>query len=328
MPKLYKHLHGPNGLAESDAAWAHLLVPDRTGFRGLTSSSVVVATCDRRCFTPDGYRNAVEADDDAAGGAQYELMDGDVVCFESALTDTTGVHAAVMIDDFGGALPPNTLYRLKRVVPAGEWSVDGVVLEEKKGEKKGKSPLKSKRKDANVVVERESLVYPKQRLLVVSTSLASISPPCPPLTAPPHSRSAVPLSIFPWPLSSPGERHLPAAARCGGRPLARAGGQAVRPRSHAAIRLARGIRQRPRRYARAAHPLARPGNRWNLPRHPMRPSMASLPALPAQSICPSIPFHAFHGLLWPSRGLPVASRATPPRPPPLFARSRRSLRAT
>lgn len=123
---LYKHLHGPYGLIESDAAWANLLVPDRTGFRGLTSSALVVATCDPRCFTSAGFRNGTTDDD---GAAQYVLMDSDVVCIEARRPDSTASHAPVMIREEAGALPPNTLFRLKRVVPAGQWSVRGVQID-------------------------------------------------------------------------------------------------------------------------------------------------------------------------------------------------------
>ena len=123
---VYKHLHGPNGLIEADAAWARLLEPDGTGFRGLTSSALVVATRDRRCFTPDGFRNGTVGDD---GAPRYDLMaSSDVVCIEASPADATAFHAAVMINELFGALPPNTLFRLKRIVPPGAWEVDGVVV--------------------------------------------------------------------------------------------------------------------------------------------------------------------------------------------------------
>ena len=83
-----------NGLAESDVACAGLLQPDRTGFRGLTSSALVVATRDPRSFTAAGFRNGTTGDD---GAVTYELMPGDIVCIESAPSDETSVHAAVGI---------------------------------------------------------------------------------------------------------------------------------------------------------------------------------------------------------------------------------------
>ena len=43
LPAVLETLEESGLLVESDGAWANLLVPDRTGFRGLTSSSLVVA---------------------------------------------------------------------------------------------------------------------------------------------------------------------------------------------------------------------------------------------------------------------------------------------
>lgn len=122
MRRLYKHLTGPNSLSAADPAWAGLVEPDRTGFRGLTSSALVVASSNRNCFVEDGFRNATDEG--------FELIDSDVVCFESGADgeeDDQMMHEPVLIDDQNGALPPNTLFRLKRVMEAGEWEVDGVV---------------------------------------------------------------------------------------------------------------------------------------------------------------------------------------------------------
>ena len=63
-----------------------------------------------------------------------------MVCFEPAKDDDNGVHSPIMIDPYNGCFPPNTLYRLKRVIAAGEWEAAGTG------------------------------VYPRQRLLVVTAT--------------------------------------------------------------------------------------------------------------------------------------------------------------
>ena len=125
--RLYKHLTGPNSLTEADAAWGGLKVPDRTGFRGLTSTALCVATDDPRSFTSHGFRNKVAKDD--GDGASYDLVAtdmADVVCFEGGCNEEEMMHSCVMIDEHHGALPANTLFRLKRVEEAGTWAVAGM----------------------------------------------------------------------------------------------------------------------------------------------------------------------------------------------------------
>ena len=45
-----------------------------------------------------------------------------MVCFESSEEDEGGMHAAAAISKGKGAFPPNTLFRLKEVKEAGEWT--------------------------------------------------------------------------------------------------------------------------------------------------------------------------------------------------------------
>ena len=125
--RYYKHLEGVNSLSSADRAWADLVEPDRTGFRGLSSSSLVIASRNPLCFTEDGYRNATDEGmvlmrDATTGRAS------DVVCFEGGAgeDDDLMMHEPVRIDELNAALPPNTLFRLKRIHEPGTWEVDGV----------------------------------------------------------------------------------------------------------------------------------------------------------------------------------------------------------
>ena len=134
---LYANLTGEHGLETLDPTWKQILQPDHTGFRGCCCTAVVRCTCGPAQFNDDGFliiRN------DQAGKDVYESVDGDVVCFELLATDDLGFHMPVMTNDFTGAFPPNTLYRLKAIVPAGEWECPA------------------------------PFVYPKQRLLIVTAT--------------------------------------------------------------------------------------------------------------------------------------------------------------
>ena len=118
-PPLYCHLHGGQAsLTSDDLGWAALEQPDRTGFRGLTCSALVLGTCFPNQFTETGYRLG-----SAQGGAfkWSSPYDSDVVCFESAAEDTHGVHAADIVSEDQGAFPPNTLFRLKSIDEKGSW---------------------------------------------------------------------------------------------------------------------------------------------------------------------------------------------------------------
>jgi hypothetical protein len=53
-------------------------------------------------------------------------MDSDIVAFESLSDDSDGSHCAILLDNNErGAFPPNTLFRLKEVIPKGEWLAPG-----------------------------------------------------------------------------------------------------------------------------------------------------------------------------------------------------------
>ena len=55
-----------------------------------------------------------------------QMMDSDVIGFESAPDDEQGSHAAIVLDtEEKGSFPPNCLFRLREVVPAGQWEAPG-----------------------------------------------------------------------------------------------------------------------------------------------------------------------------------------------------------
>jgi len=59
-PLLYKNLSGSKGAAtegliSNDPAWAHIERPDRTGFCGITSSSLTMGTSDPKSFSAEGF---------------------------------------------------------------------------------------------------------------------------------------------------------------------------------------------------------------------------------------------------------------------------------
>ena len=63
----------------------------------------------------------------------YDPVDSDVVGFESAADDENGCHSAIILeDDEHGAFPPNTLFRLKRVIEAGFWEAPGGIFPEQR----------------------------------------------------------------------------------------------------------------------------------------------------------------------------------------------------
>ena len=100
-------------------------MPDRTGFRGLTSTALCIATDEPRAFTTLGFRNATSVDCEGI----YQLNEGgDIVCFEGAENEEELMHQCVMIDEHNGALPANTLFRLKRVEEPGTWEVEGMSM--------------------------------------------------------------------------------------------------------------------------------------------------------------------------------------------------------
>ena len=132
VPLFYWHLEGIFSLTENDAAWLELEVPDRSGFCGLTCSTLVRGTREASCFDADGMLVKVQypADDDDASEplVQLEQVDSDVVCFVSS-PSTWQFHHAIIVDesDERGAFPPNTLFRLTSVDEPGEWVAPGGV---------------------------------------------------------------------------------------------------------------------------------------------------------------------------------------------------------
>ena len=128
-PMLYCHLQGPAGLAEDDDGWLQLLKPDSTGFQGLTSRGLVTGTDIAENFTTDGFairlRDGIRIFYDTKDPSPYTPMDSPVVGFESVPETVcddgrVSVHEAVMTAKNSGTFPPNTLFRLKRVVPKEE----------------------------------------------------------------------------------------------------------------------------------------------------------------------------------------------------------------
>ena len=128
---------GPGSLLKNEPSWGHLQSPDRTGFCGITAAAPTVCNAAKECMSPEGFCMRLTHAD---GRVEYKLVDSDIVGFESAPDDEHGYHTAVMLEDTDrGVFPPNTLFRLKRVVEAGFWEGPGGV-------------------------------YPKQRLLIVTAT--------------------------------------------------------------------------------------------------------------------------------------------------------------
>ena len=120
--RLYWYRKGFDSLADRDPRWADASVErgDATGFRGLSGSSLVTGTCSasRDVFGEGGFVVRSKGSD---GGYVYTMQESDVVCFETADDDEFGCHSPVMTSKESGVFPPNCLFRLKQVVPAGGW---------------------------------------------------------------------------------------------------------------------------------------------------------------------------------------------------------------
>jgi hypothetical protein len=133
---MYRHLNGRFSLSQYDDKWRSLETADHTGFRGLVSLGGVVGDCDPQNFSEKGYMRRYQD----KSGVSYVLEDSDVVGFESRPSDDIGVHTMVSTYTLlSGTFPPNTLLRLRKIVPAGQWEAPGGI-------------------------------YPKQRLLVVTAT--------------------------------------------------------------------------------------------------------------------------------------------------------------
>lgn len=133
------HCHVYTGLALNEPAWCALEEPDRTGFRGLTSSSLVSADCD-----PGRFAEAGHCAYDFSTGTLVPV-DSDVVGFLPLEDSADGAHSAVSTGATYGCFPPNTLFRLREVKEAGTWAAPGGV-------------------------------WPRQRLLVVSATYRPVEP--------------------------------------------------------------------------------------------------------------------------------------------------------
>ena len=130
-PPLFRHLLGKFSLAEADGAWASIEEADAAGFRGLTSSVLVRArravAPDEDCLREGGFAQFCHS------SRQLELQQSPVVCFISSGASDQGMHSAIITEGCDGepthgAFPPNTLYRLVEVKPAGWTAPNGVVV--------------------------------------------------------------------------------------------------------------------------------------------------------------------------------------------------------
>ena len=91
---MYIHRVGRYSLTEDDPAWEKLEEPDSTGFRGLTSSTVVVCFREPRSFCAEGFRVPVQM----PAKIEYRTMQSDVIAIDSeADSDAQRLHAAVML---------------------------------------------------------------------------------------------------------------------------------------------------------------------------------------------------------------------------------------
>lgn len=110
-PRLYANLTGKFGLVLNDDSWQRLEVPDRYGFRGLSTAALVKAACG-----PSSFGRA-EREGGLSGFAvrvtrtrpetmvMYEVQDSAVVCFESAPPSADSLHSAIMVGEHEGFFP-------------------------------------------------------------------------------------------------------------------------------------------------------------------------------------------------------------------------------
>ncbi|KAL1521882.1 hypothetical protein AB1Y20_021533 [Prymnesium parvum] len=141
-PMIYRHLRGEFSLSSMDQEWNKIETPDQTGFCGLVSTAVTVGDCEAANFSEKGYMRRFQVGQEAT----YVLEPSDIVGFTSTSEDEHGAHSAVLTyTDQTGVFPPNTLFRLKKIMQAGEWEAPGGV-------------------------------FPKQRLLIVGATYMRPSP--------------------------------------------------------------------------------------------------------------------------------------------------------
>lgn len=116
-PKLYRNLRGEGSLIQGDSAWEALLYPCSIGYTSLVTSAMVSAINHDEAFHADGVMQLV--------GDRHVPQEGDVVCFESEISDDQSfLHSAIMTVRSEGVFPPNTLFTLKDIKEAGEWEAE------------------------------------------------------------------------------------------------------------------------------------------------------------------------------------------------------------
>ena len=109
-PPLYVNLS-----AFLERGFHRMEIPDRTGFQGLTSTTIVKGFCYPECFTDAGYCHRL-------GPGQFAPQEADVICFQSRGDDEHGCHSAIMLEDgYSGCFPLNTLFKLREVHTPGSW---------------------------------------------------------------------------------------------------------------------------------------------------------------------------------------------------------------
>ena len=123
-PMMYRHRRGPFSVSEDEPAWDSLDKPDELGFRGVTSSSLVMVDNIPLCFSEQGYSARVAE----THRLLYKLMDSDIIGFESGPDDEQGAHSVIITTSpKNGCFPPNTQFRYKEEFAPGTWEAPGGV---------------------------------------------------------------------------------------------------------------------------------------------------------------------------------------------------------
>lgn len=118
-PKCYAVLHGEFGLSANDPEWNKLLSGE-AGTVVRTSGFPCAIEGSPRSF-PDG--RGIHVPIVLHGNTNCELIDSDVVCFESAPIEGNGPRRTLIPSDHGRwSLPPFVHVTLKEVKPAGCWT--------------------------------------------------------------------------------------------------------------------------------------------------------------------------------------------------------------
>jgi len=124
LPKLmYAPRRGAWSLSTEEPQWEQLEVPDRTGFRGVTSSTITQAAREPQNFSEAGFCVKYT---NTNGDIEWNPQDTDIICFESIPDDQWAGHSAILLNsDEHCAFPLNTLFRLKEVLQPGTWEAPG-----------------------------------------------------------------------------------------------------------------------------------------------------------------------------------------------------------